>query len=256
MKDRVSRRRTGRSKRSSHPATGPLRNRLLAALPNDELQRILPYLEVVPLRLRELLHKPGEPIDYVYFPGGGFCSILTVLEDGSMVETAAIGREGLVGLAAAVVQHPMATASMVQGDIDVCYRMTAIAFRKELDRCGPFHAVVSQYAQALMAFVMQSAACNAAHSIEQRFARWLLAAHDRMGTDTFVLTQEFIAMMLGASRSTVSIVAGMLQKAGYITYRRGRVAIVDRRALEEASCECYRTGRLLLAAFSATHSRN
>jgi CRP-like cAMP-binding protein len=224
-------------------------NFLLAALPAEDLQRVLPQLEIVPLKLKELLHRPGERIDYVYFPGVGFCSIVTVLEDGRMVEAAAVGREGLVGLAAATeTDTPASTASMAQTDMDVCYRMKAEHFRHEMERCGPFNAIVTRYSQALMGFVMQSAACNASHSIEQRFARWLLAAQDRMDADEFLLTQEFIAMMLGASRSTVSEVAGALQKAGFITYHRGHVAILDREALEAASCECYRTGANLLRA--------
>ena len=226
-----------------------IENYLLAALPGEDLDRVRPQLEVVPLKLKELLHKPGEPIDYVYFPGAGFCSIVTVLEDGSMVEAAAVGREGLVGLAAsASTETPSSIASMAQSDADICYRMKAEHFRRELGRCGPFQAIVMRYSQALLGFIMQSAACNATHSIEQRLARWLLAAQDRMDADEFLLTQEFIAMMLGASRSTVSEVAGELQKAGFITYHRGRVTILDRDALEAASCECYRTGSNLLRA--------
>lgn len=226
-----------------------IENLLLAALPADDLQRVLPQLEMVPLKLKELLHKPGERIDYVYFPGGGFCSIVTILEDGSMVEAAAVGREGLVGLAATTdTDTPVSTASMAQSDVNVCYRMRAENFRHEMERCGPFNTIVTRYSQALMGFVMQSAACNASHSIEQRFARWLLAAQDRMDADEFLLTQEFIAMMLGASRSTVSEVAGEFQKAGSITYHRGRVAILNREALEAASCECYLAGSSLLKA--------
>ena len=226
-----------------------IENLLLAALPADDLRRVLPQLEMVPLKLKELLHKPGEQIDYVYFPGVGFCSIVTVLEDGSMVEAATIGREGLVGLAATTqTETPVSTASMAQTDMDICYRMKAENFRHEMERCGSFNTLVTRYSQALMGFLMQSAACNATHSIEQRFARWLLTAQDRMNADEFLLTQEFIAMMLGASRSTVSEVAGEFQKAGSITYHRGRVAILDRDALEAASCECYRAGTNLLKA--------
>jgi CRP-like cAMP-binding protein len=229
-----------------------IENHLLAALPAEDLQRVRPALELVPLKLRELLHKPGEPIDYVYFPGVGFCSIVTVLEDGSMVEAATIGREGLVGLAAtSATETPPSLASMAQSDMSTCYRMKAEDFRREMGRCGPFQAIVLRYSQALMGFIMQSAACNAAHSIDQRFARWLLSAQDRMDADEFLLTQEFIAMMLGASRSTVSEVAGELQKAGFITYHRGRVTILDRDALEAAACECYRTGTNLLRAVTA-----
>ena len=231
----------------------PTENLLLASLPPGDLRRILPQLETVPLKLKEFLHKPGEPIEYVYFPGNGFCSIVTVLEDGSMVEAATIGREGLVGLAATVKENSLSTASMVQSDIEICYRMKASAFREEMERCGPFHDVICRYGQALMAFVMQTAACNAAHSIEQRFARWLLVAQDRMDADDFLLTQEFIAMMLGASRSTVSEIAAELQKDGFITYSRGRVSILDRAALEAASCECYKTGAALFRDLHAVH---
>ncbi len=230
-----------------------IQNLLLAALPPADLRRILPQLEIVPLRLKEFLHKPGEPIHYVYFPGGGFCSIVSVLEDGTMVEAATIGREGVVGLSATVEENPPSTASMAQSDVAICYRMTADAFRQEMDHCGAFHAAIQRYSQALMSFIMQSAACNAAHSIEQRLARWLLVAQDRMDADEFLLTQEFIAMMLGASRSTVGEIAGALQKAGFITYHRGRVAILDRAALEAASCECYKTGSDLLR-LTPTHA--
>jgi CRP-like cAMP-binding protein len=235
-------------------STVSIQNLLLASLPPHDLQRILPQLETVPLRLKEFLHKPGEPIDYVYFPGDGFCSIVTVLEDGSMVEAATVGREGLVGLAATLIENPTSIATMVQSDIDICYRMKASSFREEMERCGPFHETVCHYSQALMAFIMQTAACNAAHSIEQRLARWLLVAQDRMEADDFLLTQEFIAMMLGASRSTVSEIAGELQKAGFITYSRGRVSIRDREALEAASCECYKTGAELFKTTREAHA--
>ena len=205
------------------------RNLLLHALPKADLDRVLPLLDLVPLKLREFLHRPGEPIDYVYFPAGGFCSVVTVLEDGGMVEVATIGREGIVGVTAMFTGRPVASASMVQGETQVCYRMTAADFRRELDRRGAFYELVTRYAQALIDFIMQSTACNAVHSVEQRLARWLLMAHDRMGTTEFPITQEFLAMMLGATRPTVTVVAGTLQRAGLIRYQRGRITIVDRR---------------------------
>ena len=218
--------------------TTPSENFLLAALPAEVFDRIRPVLDVIPLTLKDVLHKPGEPIEHVYFPGGGFCSVLTVLEDGNMVEVATIGREGMVG-------DPSAT--IVQVDSDVCYRMSAHAFGAELDRRGEFSAILGGYTQAFLGFVMQSTACNAMHSIEQRLARWLLMAHDRVERDEFPLTQEFVAMMLGATRPTVTVVAGTLQRADLIAYQRGRVTIVDRRRLERASCECYRTATALLS---------
>ena len=225
---------------------GQIQNLLLAALPPEDLQRILPELEIVSLRPRQLLHQPGEYIEHVFFPADGFCSIVAVLEDGSTIEAATVGREGVVGLSATVADRPASIAAMAQSDIDICYRMKACAFRRELDRRGALHAGVARYSQALMAFIMQSAACNAAHSVEQRLARWLLVAQDRMDADQFRMTQEFVAMMLGASRSTVSMIAAVLQKAGLIAYRRGRMLILDRDALEAASCACYRAGASFL----------
>ena len=223
-------------------------NRLLAALPAADYSRILPALTVIPLKLKDVLHKPGEPIRDVYFPGGGFCSMLTVLEDGSMVEIATVGREGMIGVSAILDGAPVTSAAMVQGATDTCYRMKVDAFRREIDQRGAFHELMAHYAQALFGFVAQSTACNAIHSVEQRLARWLLMAHDRMESNEFPLTQEFVAMMLGASRPTVSVVAGTLQKAGLIKYRHGRVTIVDRKHLEAASCECYRAATDLLKA--------
>ena len=226
-------------------------NGLLSALPAEDYKRILLSLEVVPLKLKEMLHKPGSLVEHVYFPGGGFCSIVTVLEDGSMVEVATVGREGMVGLAALSDSRPGSSAVMVQGEAATCYRMAASAFRREMDRQGAFYGLLNRYTQAHMGFIMQSTACNAMHSVEQRLARWLLLAHDRMAKDEFPLTQEFVAMMLGAARPTVTVVAGTLQKAGLITYRRGKVTIVDRKKLESASCECYRTATSLLQAVTS-----
>lgn len=230
----------------ARPPVSNNENRLLAALPPDDYKRILPNLDLVPLKLKQLLHKPGEPIDYVYFPGGGFCSVVTVLSDGRMVEVATIGREGMVGVGASADFPLGAAAVMVQAASGTCYRMSAAAFRREMDRRGAFYELLTRWALGLMGFVMQSTACNAVHSIEQRLARWLLLAHDRMGADEFPLTQEFVAMMLGAARPTVTVVAGALQKARLITYHRGNVTIVDRKRLESASCECYRTATTIL----------
>jgi len=230
----------------NRPPPGGNRNLLLAALPADEYKRIAPSLDTIPLKLKSLIHRPGDPVDHVYFPGGGFCSMLTVLKDGSMVEVATIGREGMVGITAVLDGNPVSSTSIVQGETDTCYRMAADAFRREMDRRGMFYELLTHYAQALVGFIMQSTACNAVHSVEQRLARWLLMARDRMGRDDFPLTQEFVAMMLGASRPTVTIVASTLQKAGLITYHRGHVTIVDGEGLEAASCECYRSTTDLL----------
>jgi CRP-like cAMP-binding protein len=224
----------------------PNENQRLAALPPDDYLRIAPALEIVPLKLKDVVHKSGEPVRYVYLPGGGFCSVLTVLEDGDTVEVATIGSEGMVGTSVILDGGPPASTVIVQGEAEICYRMTTGAFREEMDRRGLFSHLLARYAQAFVGFVMQSTACNAVHSVEQRLARWLLMARDRMGNDEFPLTQEFVAMMLGATRPTVTVVAGTLQRAGLITYHRGHVTIGDREKLEAASCECYETATSLL----------
>ena len=230
-----------------HLRPGP-RNLLLAALPPDQQARLLSDMQVIKLRLKDFLYKPGEPTDYVYFPGGGFCSLVTVLRDGGMVEVATIGREGMIGADATEDGSRFSSSAvMVQGETDVCYRMTTRNFRREMDAHGAFYETITRYAQALMGTVMQSTACNAVHTVEERLARWLLMAQDRMASDEFPLTQEFVAMMLGATRPTVSVVAGTLQRAGLITYRRGRVKVIDRKKLELASCECYNATTRLLA---------
>lgn len=230
-------------------------NLLLAALPVADYARVERTLETIPVELKQILHKPGEPISHVYFPGGGFVSVLTVLEDGRMVEVATIGREGAVGVSAILDHSPTPSVAMVQAHVDPCFRMAARAFRDEMDRRGPFYEVLTHYMQALVGFVMQSTACNAVHSVEQRLARWLLMARDRVGSNEFPLTQEFASMMLGASRPTVTVVAGTLQKAGLIKYKRGHLTILDGDGLEDASCECYRAATELIESVTAARSR-
>jgi CRP-like cAMP-binding protein len=244
-----------RPQSANRPPPADNQNLLLASLPVEEYRRIFQSLDVVPLKLKNIIHRAGEPIEHVYFPGGGFCSMLAVLKDGAMVEVATIGREGVVGVTAVLDGNPVSSTSMVQGETDTCYRMKADAFRREMDRRGVFYELLTHFAQALVGFIMQSTACNAVHSVEQRLARWLLMARDRMRSDEFPLTQEFVAMMLGASRPTVTIVASTLQKAGLITYHRGHVTIVDGEKLEEASCECYRTATDLLEGVTDTARR-
>ena len=224
----------------------PPTNHLLAALSAADYARVDPFLTVIPLKLKRFLHRPGEPIENIYFPGGGFCSIVTILEDGTMVEVTTIGREGMVGISAVLDGGPSASAAMVQAETDTCYAMAVDAFRSEMHLGGNFCSLLTRYAHALVGVIMQSTACNAVHAVDQRLSRWLLLAHDRVGRDAFPLTQEFVAMMLGTSRPTVTVVAGTLQKAGLITYQRGQVTIVDREKLESASCECYRAATNLL----------
>jgi len=217
-------------------------------LPPEDYARVCRSITTVDVKLKQLLHKPGEAIRHLYFPGGGFCSVLTVLADGRMVEVATVGREGAVGLSAIAGDGLNPSVTMVQAHVDPCFRMTADAYREEMGRQGAFYQLLMRYSQAMAGFIMQSTACNAVHHFEQRLARWLLLARDRIGADQFPMTQEFLAMMLGASRPTVTIVAGTLQKAGLIKYRRGLMTIVDPEGLERASCECYRASTDLLLA--------
>ena len=141
---------------------------------------------MVPLKLKQFLHNAGEPIRQVYFPGGGFISMVTVLKDGGMVEVATVGREGMVGSSAILNGEGSTSASMVQSETDTCYRMAADIFRKEIRRREAFHDLMQRYAQALGGVIMQATACNAVHSVEQRLARWLLLAHDRIGKNEFL----------------------------------------------------------------------
>ncbi len=192
------------------------RNRLLAALPDADYRRILPELKTVPMVLRHVFHRRGEPIEHVYFPNGGVCSVTAVMKNGAAVEVCQV-----------------ADTSAEQ--------MPVRAFRKELERRGPFHDGMSRYAQGAVALMMQSTACMALHGLQERCCRWLLMTHDRVGSDQFELSHEFIAILLGSTRPTVTVVAGILQKAGLIRYKHARITIVDRQALEAASCECYGT---------------
>jgi hypothetical protein len=205
-----------------------------------------PALDVLAPKVKTLLHNPGDATRHVFFPGGGFCSELTVLEDGTMVEVATIGREAVAGLFNATAGGRVWSCLMVQGPMPICYRLTLEAFRSEMRRGEAFYRAVSRYSHVFTRLVMQSTACNAVHGVEQRLARWLLTAQDHMRADSFPLTQDFVAMMLGVARPSVAAVAGKLQRAGLIRYHRGLVGIIDRARLEAAACECYRTTAHLL----------
>src|SRR5215212_5330190 len=220
-------------------------NRLLAALPSDEYQRILPHLVTRPLRVRQVIHKHGEKLTEVHFTGRGICSITNAMEDGGMVEVATVGNEGFVGIGAALGDPIASGEAFVQVAGDPAQVMSIDAFQREMDRRGVFFDLVSRYAQAFVGLVMQSVACNGLHSAEERCCRWLLMTHDRVEQDEFALTHEFMAMMLGVRRPTVTLVMAELTNAGIISHVRGRVRVVDRAGLESASCECYKTVRTL-----------
>ena len=222
------------------PAARP-KNRLLASLPGKEFARILPHLKTVPLSVKGVLLKRGAPIRHVYFPNGGVCSITAMMENGMAVEVATVGDEGMVGIAAFFGGDAMPGESMVQVPDTSAERMPLEAFRRELDTHGALYRAVNRYAQATMTLMMQSTACMGLHQVEQRCCRWLLMTHDRVRSDRFNLSHEFLAMMLGSSRPTVTVVARNLQRAGLIRYTHAKVTILDRRGLEAMSCECYAT---------------
>lgn len=214
-------------------------NCLIDALPDADRLRIESACEVVPLARKEQLLGGGAPASHVYFPAHGFCSLVSVLRDGRMVEVATIGREGAIGTNAATDGRHASAVVVVQAPMSMCYRMPMKRFREELRSCRAFADLMSRYNDALVGTIVQAAACNAVHGVEKRLARWLLMAHDRVAHDRFLLTQEAVAMMLGVTRPTVTVVARGLQADGVITYHRGRLVIHDRPALERAACECY-----------------
>jgi CRP-like cAMP-binding protein len=207
-------------------------------LPRPDIERLRPHLEAVPVGVKEVIYEPNGPIKHVYFPTGCVISLVTYLKDGSAVEMATIGLEGMVGLPIFLGTDTMPSRAFGQVPGDAL-RITAAAFTAAIKQNGPLVRVLNRYTQALFNQVAQTTACNRVHLVEQRCARWLLQTHDRVGSDQFLLTQEFLAQMLGVRRSGVSAAAGLLQKAGLIRYARGRITVLDRPGLESAACECY-----------------
>jgi CRP-like cAMP-binding protein len=217
-------------------------NRLLGELSPKERRRLDSLLEPHEFRTGESLHDPGKPVTHVYFPVNGVASLVTRMEDGSCVEAATTGNEGIVGLPVFVETGSACIEAFVQIP-GQAMRMRADAFRAELRRNSELSRLADAYTRALLRLVAQTAACNRRHDIEQRCARWLLMSHDRVQANTFHLTQEFLAEMLGVRRSGVTGSAGKLRDERLISYRRGWISILDRRGLEKTSCECYKTIR-------------
>jgi CRP-like cAMP-binding protein len=213
-------------------------NRLLAALPDAEYQRLIPHLEQVPLSFKQVLHDVGEPIEYVYFPHQSIVSALSTMEDGSMVEVGLMGNDGIVGIPAALGDNIAATTATVQVP-DSAMRMKVSVLKTEFGRGGVLQSLLLRYMQAQHAFVSQNAACNRLHQLDGRLARWLLLVCDRVESNELPLTHEFMAQMLGVRRAGVTEAANTLQQAGLIRYTRGKVTILNRKELEAASCECY-----------------
>lgn len=225
---------------SDQPITSPTRNRLLASLSPDELQEISAFLEPLHLSFRMELYKAGAPIDYVYFPVSGVVSAMMVMEDGDAIEVATIGNEGLVGLTAFVGGEvsPYSVIVQLTGD---GLRMDARKLRELASREGTLRKTLVHYNTAFAMQVAYAVACNGLHTIEKRCCRWLLMTRDRIGADLLPLTHEFLAVMLGVRRASVTEVLQPLQAGGMIRCGRGEIEILDRSGLETIACECYRS---------------
>lgn len=217
----------------------PRTNRILAALPPEEVEILRPHLHEVPLAYRQDLYEAAAPVEHVYFPHSGVASLLSVTKGGASVEIATIGPEGMVGMAVFLGAERTPHKAFIQVPGQAA-RIEADAFRHVIGRCPALNRLLLRYALALMNQMAQNAACNRVHSVEERCARWLLMTQDRVHSPAFPLTQEFLGQMLGVRRPTVSMAVGMLSKAGLIAYLRGHVTVLDRPGLEAASCECYR----------------
>jgi len=222
------------------PSDGRPKNRLLAALPADDFQRFRPHLKTVPVRVKQVLYKQGERIDHVLFPNGGVWSMTIMLSTGAMVEAATVGDEGMLGIEAFLSADAFSPGETLMHVPDTNAEMMSVSeFRRAVAEPGPFRELIGRYTQVVIAQMMQSAACNAMHHVQHRCARWLLMTHDRMHERDFSLSHEFLAVMLGVQRPTVSVVAATLQEAGLIRYTHGRITVTNRKGLEAASCECY-----------------
>ena len=216
----------------------PVRNELLLGLPSQECDSIFPQLTFVQLRTPDVLQESEEPIRYAYFVDSGLVSILSVMQDGKSVEVGLTGKEGCTGLQLVVGFTSSDTRALVQIQ-GTAFRMSGQALLKALRQCTVLKRRMLQYAQMLSMQGAQVAACNRLHEVDERLARWLLMSQDRIGGNVVPLTHEFLAHMLGTRRSSVTVAAGLLSKAGLITYTRGHVKIENRERLEDAACECY-----------------
>jgi CRP-like cAMP-binding protein len=220
-------------------ARNPHGNRILASLAPNEINRIAPHLRPVVFKNGQILHAPGEMVETIYFLEDAVCSLVTPMKDGSMLEAGIIGRDGFVGSAALLEVG----CSMLQSMVQPPGRGFGIQATILLDPSSPSHVetlkALHRSIHALLIQTSQTAGCNRIHGIEERMARWLLMCHDRTQIDEFPITHEFLAVMLGTGRSTVTLVATLLRRAGLIEYSRGRMTVKDREGLEGAACECY-----------------
>jgi len=214
-------------------------NRILKNLPSDVSERLSPHLNMIDAHLDMKIYEPYEPITHVYFPINSIASIVASTQAGQMAEVGVVGNEGAGGIDVAMGVDKSPHQSMVQiaGPFQ---RIEAKHFLEEFGRCGIFHDRILNFVQKMYAQISQTTLCNRLHHVEERLPRWLLMCHDRIAGDVIPLTQEFIALMLGTSRVSVTRAAIDLQEIGYIKYVRGRITILDRPGLEDGACECYK----------------
>jgi CRP-like cAMP-binding protein len=213
-------------------------NKILLSLSRKECRQVLPKLEFVRLKLHQVLHEAGETIKSGYFVNAGLISILAVQPDGKTVEVGLIGKEGFAGLPLLVGYTSGPTRAMTQGD-GSAYRCDAETLKQLTQQCPELRRQLHRFAYQLAMQSTQIAACNRLHDVVERLARWILMSQDRIRADNLPLTQDFLAHMLGTRRSSVTVAAGVLQKAGLIAYTRGSVTILNRQKLEGAACDCY-----------------
>lgn len=228
----------------------PSQNHLLAVLPPEEFEPLAPHLERVTLALGDMLYEPGSQLRHAYFPTSAIVSLHYVMASGASSESAGVGNEGMVGVSLLLGGDTTASSAVVQ-TAGEAYRLDSRTLKLAFNRGGLFHRCLLRYTQALMTQMAQTAACNRHHSVEQQLCRWLLLTLDRSSSSNLVMTQELIAHMLGVRREGITDAAGKLQRAGVISYRRGHIAVVDRRRLEASVCECYGVVKAELARLSS-----
>jgi len=222
----------------TNAAGKPVSNKVLLSIPDSEYRAIRPHLEFLSMPHHLSLYEPNQPLEFVYFPNAGMVSLVIATEDGRTVEVGEVGKEGFVGIPAAVGMKKSQVGEVVQiaGN---GLRVRAGALQSVLRSTPQFQLILTRYAVVQGMQIAQTAACNRLHNIEQRFARWLLITQDRVDSATFAITHDFLAMMLGTDRPTVSLAAGILQKKQVIVHTRGAVQILSRAKLENCACECY-----------------
>lgn len=223
-----------------HEEQLPIKNMILAGLPRKEYKRLLPGLEYIVLPLDVSLYRSGETIEYVYFPGDGLISLVTKMRNGTTIEVGLIGNEGMAGIPVLLGDDIAFEEAIVQVAGSAMRMKTSVLKKGLMQNHNPLLTELLLYTRTLMRQVAQTAACNRLHTAEERLSRWLLMCHDRMEADQLPLKQEFISNMLGVRRASVGSAAAGLQARGLIGYSRGRINILNRKGLEEISCECYR----------------